>query len=402
MIWVVGVVAFASGCVTSSGDRESVDLGEGQTPEPSADATVKPIKETPENKQLFCPDDIYGRYLADLYRSRNPDRMITTKTKVVRTVGEGKKRRKKASFYSRDQGENEALTYASGIINGPATASFGGSPVQVNEEVAHWINHFTTKGRGTFLRWLSRGEALRESVKPLLRQHGVPAEIFYLAMIESGFNHGAKSHAKAVGTWQFMKGTAKLYGLRMDRYVDERRDPVKATVAAASYLRDLHAEFGDWNLAMAAYNAGPGRIAGALRKSGAGDYWSLVETAKIPLETKQYVPKVMAAMILATNAGKYGFSVVSDKQDSMPETTVNITTSTKLRKLASTLGVSVEQIKRWNPELVGDATPPQEPGSAGYPLRLPPKYVALLKRGDSGDLNVSVTKNKAESLVVME
>lgn len=323
--------------------------------------------------QGFCADDLYGQYLISQYRIQNPERMQIRKTKVIQKVGKGKKTRKKVVTYSKNTGEYEALLYASEVMNGKTASYYGAIPVHVNEEVYYWVHYFKTSGRKLFLNWLMRGEALRQSVQPVLQDHGIPIEFFYLAMIESGFNHGARSTAKAEGTWQFMKGTAKLYGLKINRMIDERRDPIKSTIAAATYLKDLYAELGDWYLAMAAYNAGPGRIKGAMRRTGLDNYWSLAATPHMPHETKQYVPKLLAALLLASNAKSHGFDVTPLQQYFLPDTQVLVKAPVRLNDLAARLGISVHMIKRWNPELIGSVTPPPTDGE-GYPLRLPALY----------------------------
>ena len=187
-------------------------------------------------------------------------------------------------------------------------------PHEFNEKVATWIQFFSQKDRERFQLFLDRGEPYREAVENILEENKVPADLFYLGLIESGFNFRASSRVKAVGVWQFMKSTGKMYGLGVDSYVDERRDPIRATEAAARYLRDLYREFGSWYLAMAAYNAGPGRIRSSIRRAGTNDFWELVEKKKLPRETMEYIPKYLAARYIGENPELFAFYVNEEKK----------------------------------------------------------------------------------------
>jgi membrane-bound lytic murein transglycosylase D len=175
-----------------------------------------------------------------------------------------------------------------------------------------------------------------------------------------------------------MKATAQIYGLKLNHWVDERRDPVKSTIAAARYLKDMYVKFGDWYLAMASYNAGPGKISRAIRKTGSRDFWKISQTNYLKAETKHYVPKVLAAAILASNPQAHGFDVTPDPQDRPPNGQVFLTRPLKLDDLATKLQVPSKQITKWNPELLRDITPPINIARGeSYPLRLP---IELLER----------------------
>jgi membrane-bound lytic murein transglycosylase D len=187
-------------------------------------------------------------------------------------------------------------------------------PFEFNQKVAAWVEYFSQKDRERFQRFFDRGEPYREVIQNILEENRVPTDLYYLGMIESGFNAHAKSSAKAVGVWQFMKATGKLYGLRSDTYVDQRRDPIRATEAAAKMLRDLYRDFHSWYLAMAAYNAGPGRIRSAIRKAKTNDFWELVEKKKLPRETMEYVPKFLAARYIGENPELFGFYINEEKK----------------------------------------------------------------------------------------
>jgi membrane-bound lytic murein transglycosylase D len=187
-------------------------------------------------------------------------------------------------------------------------------PFEFNQSVAKWIEYFSQKDRERFQRFFDRGEPYREVIQNILEENRVPTDLYYLGMIESGFNAHAKSSAKAVGVWQFMRATGKLYGLASDAYVDQRRDPIRATEAAAKMLRDLHRQFDSWYLAMAAYNAGPGRIRGAIRRARTRDFWELVEKNRLPRETMDYVPKFLAARYIGENPELFGFFINEEKK----------------------------------------------------------------------------------------
>ncbi len=180
-------------------------------------------------------------------------------------------------------------------------------PLVHNKQVETYLKLFQGKQRKQFTKWLERSGKYAPVLAQELRKANLPTDLLYLAMIESGFNQRAYSRARAVGLWQFMGATAKQYGLRIDRYVDERRDVEKSTRAAVAYLSDLYEEFGDWHLAVAAYNAGPGRIRKGLRKYKTDNFWDLAQHRHLRLETKRYVPKLIAAIMIAKSPEKYGF-----------------------------------------------------------------------------------------------
>jgi membrane-bound lytic murein transglycosylase D len=257
----------------------------------------------------------------------------------------------------------------------------GAIPIVVNDKVDFWVHYFKTSGRAMFMRWLVRGETQKKLVKPILQDSGVPMEFFYLAMIESGLSNSANSRARAIGTWQFMKGTAKLYGLKINHWVDERRDPVKSTIAAARYLKDLYLDLGDWHLAMAAYNAGPGRVHRAMKLNGNSDFWHLCDTRDLAKETKEYVPKVLAAIMLAADPEAHGFRVSSNDEVDPADTTVTIKHPVRLTDLAQKLGVPLRTLKRWNPELLRNVTPPAK---NGYALRLSSAYASRFPQLEPG------------------
>ncbi len=302
----------------------------------------------------LCHDGIVADYLIKKFRKDNP--ISKAETKAIN------KRRRYAGTI-----DTKALAHARDILVGPAAPYFGAIPVVVNSEVDFWIQYYKTSGKRQFMQWLVRGESFKQVLQPILQENGLPPEFFYMAMIESGFNNGAFSRAKATGTWQFMKGTAKTYGLRIDHWVDERRDPVKSSVAAASFLRDLYRDLGDWNLAMAAYNAGPGKVRRAIKATGTRNFWDIANTRHLAKETQQYVPKILAAILLAANPKIHGFDYQQSAAQDMPIDKVILTNPVRLDEVASQLNISLATIQSWNPEIIRNVTPPRKDG---YALRL--------------------------------
>lgn len=180
-------------------------------------------------------------------------------------------------------------------------------PVTVNSSVEKWIDYFTGRGRKHMMKYLERSEHFIPFIHPLLRQYGLPEDLVYLAMIESGFNNTARSTAKAVGPWQFIPATGKRYGLSVNWWVDERRDTRKSTLSAAAYLKDLYEMFHSWELAAASYNAGEAKLARAIRRYGTADFWALTRHRFLRPETRDYVPKIIAAALIGKNRTQFGF-----------------------------------------------------------------------------------------------
>ena len=191
-------------------------------------------------------------------------------------------------------------------------------PLMMTDQVAGYINYFSNRGRGTLERALARSGQYDEMIRRTLKQEGVPQDLIYLAQAESGFHPLAVSRAGARGIWQFMASRAKGYGLERNWWMDERQDPEKATRAAAHHLHDLYNQFGDWYLAMAAYNSGPGTVQSAVKRTGYADFWELYRRNVLPKETRNYVPIILAVTIMAKNPEQYGLSsVVKEQADSL-------------------------------------------------------------------------------------
>ncbi len=240
-------------------------------------------------------------------------------------------------------------------------------PVIVNKQVEFYIDQFQGRQRKNFARWLSRSGQYQSVIEKELEKAGLPKDLVFLAMIESGFNPTAYSRAHAAGLWQFISGTGKRYGLRINKWVDERREPDKATLAAIKYLSCLYEEFGDWYLAVAAYNAGEGRIGRAIRKYQTRDFWEIAGHRHLSLETKRYVPKLLAAIIIGRNPEKYGFTDI-DYQPPRKFDLISIPPGTDLSAIAVSASTTVKELRTLNTELRKDQTPP---GNEAYTLRIP-------------------------------
>lgn len=240
-------------------------------------------------------------------------------------------------------------------------------PLMLTDQVAGFINYFsTTRGHETLQHALERGGRYREMIEGTLRQEGVPQELIYLAQAESGFHPLALSRVGARGMWQFMSGRARGYGLHRTLWVDERQDPEKSTRAAAHHLKDLYNQFGDWYLAMAAYNSGPGTVQSAVKRTGYADFWELYRRNVLPKETRNYVPIILAVTIMAKNPAQYGLDDIVPEQP-VPYDAVKIDYSVDLRLVAQCIDVSPATLQDLNPSLLRLTTPKDE----SFELRLP-------------------------------
>jgi len=240
-------------------------------------------------------------------------------------------------------------------------------PVTINKQVNFYLDQFQNKQKKHFKRWLERSTKYLPAIRHELRVAGLPQDLAYLAMIESGYNPSAYSHAHAAGLWQFIRGTGRNYGLRIDSWVDERREPEKATKAAVAYLGALYERFGDWQLAVAGYNAGEGKIERAIKKYKSRDFWELAKHRYLRLETKRYVPKLIAAIIIARNPEQYGFTDIAYQQPVQYDL-IKVPARTDLRAIAVSGSTTVKELRKLNNELRKNQTPPS---SGSYQLKIP-------------------------------
>ena len=240
-------------------------------------------------------------------------------------------------------------------------------PVVLNKQVNYYLELFQGKQRNDFARWLARSSRYVPAIEKELIKAGLPRDLAFLAMIESGYNPSAVSCAGAGGLWQFMPATGRQYNLTINSWVDERREPEKATQAAIRYLSRLYRQFNDWHLAVAAYNTGEGKIEQAIKAENTSDFWELAASEGIYLETKRYVPKLIAAIIIARNPAAYGFDNI-EFQPAHRYEVVHVPGSTDLAAVASTANTSVKHLRTLNNELLKNHTPPLD---KKYALRVP-------------------------------
>ena len=239
-------------------------------------------------------------------------------------------------------------------------------PLMINEYVAGYINYFSTHGRSVFEGAFVRSGRYRDMIQRIFKEEGIPQDLIYLAQAESGFKPLALSRARARGMWQFMASRGVGYGLRRSWWVDDRQDPEKATRAAARHLKDLYNQFGDWYLAMAAYNSGPGNVQQAVRRTGYADFWELYKRNVLPAETKNYVPIILAMTIMSKNPAQYGLDAMQP-DPAMKYDVVKVDYPVDLRLVAECVDVPVEQMIDLNPSLLRRTTPKDQP----FELRLP-------------------------------
>jgi membrane-bound lytic murein transglycosylase D len=258
----------------------------------------------------------------------------------------------------------DAVVEAHKAVPGPR-AHLSPYPLVMNDQVRFFLERFTGDRREIVGLWINRAGRYLGMIRDVLRRNGLPEDLAFTAMIESGFNPVAVSRAGAKGMWQFMAATARRYGLRVDQWVDERLDPERATGAAAAYFRDLHAIFGSWTLAQAAYNAGEMKVINALRASGSKDFWPLTQTSLLRRETKDFVPQIQAAVMIGRDPTRYGFDVKDPEPSSIER--VEVPPATDLRRLSAAAGMSSDTLSTLNPALVKGVTPPGVP----WGIRIP-------------------------------
>ena len=229
-------------------------------------------------------------------------------------------------------------------------------PLMMTDQVAGFISYFSGRGRGVFERAYARSGRYHDMIVSTLKEEGVPQDLIYLAQAESGFHPLAVSRVGARGIWQFMASRGRGYGLNHNMWVDDRQDPEMSTRAAARHLKDLYNQFGDWYLAMAAYNSGPGRVQAAVKRTGYADFWELYRRDVLPKETRNYVPIIMAMTIMTKNPSQYGLTNVEMERPAKYDT-VTINYPVDLRLVAQCIGSTQDQLQDLNPSLLRVTTP---------------------------------------------
>ena len=267
-------------------------------------------------------------------------------------------------------------------------------PVVSNKQVDMYLKLFQGKQRKQFGRWLAKSGKYQELMHKELLKAGLPTDLMYLSMIESGYYELAYSRSRAVGLWQFMKATGRQYHLKVDKYVDERRDPVKSTKAAVAYLSDLYKEFGDWHLAVAAYHGGPGKVRHGLRKHKVDNFWDLASKKHLRLETKRYVPKLIAALVIAKDPEKYGFSNIV-YQHPLEFDTITVGPNMTLSAIALISDSSEKQVKSLNHELKQGRTPAN---LARYKVKIPTHTKAIAQKNMSRLHSIASTGYKTHKI----
>jgi membrane-bound lytic murein transglycosylase D len=255
-------------------------------------------------------------------------------------------------------------------------------PITINSRVLSFVKAFRTVRRENIRRALNRSVQYIDEFKRIFRQYGIPEDLAYLPLIESGFRIHALSRARARGMWQFIASTARMYGLRVDWLVDERRDPFKSAAAAAKYLKDLHQQYGDWYLALAAYNGGTGRVSRAVRRLKTKDFFKIAKYRwLLRRETRNYVPAFLASLIIAKIPGEYGFTLEPEESIFENTKTVQTPSPVSLKEMASLTGVPYNTLKKINPELTHEFTPfDRKYYTVRLPLEIDQSLTAQLKR----------------------
>jgi membrane-bound lytic murein transglycosylase D len=275
----------------------------------------------------------------------------------------------------REEMERDWQTHMMAVMDSIAVNHVVEEEIEIvyNWRTEHWIDYFGGKGRRHYARWLDRTAKYRDIIIPILVENDIPRDLLFLAVIESGLNLNARSRVKATGPWQFMAGTGRLFGLRINWWIDERKDIIASTYAAAHYLKHLHNLFGNWPLALAAYNSGEYRVAYAISKQKTDDYWKL----NLPSQTRWFVPKYMAALAIGRNPDKYGFK--RPNADPLEFDVIRIDKSTDLRVIAKYAGCTYRTIQELNPAMKRWATPPGMVVELKVPIGSGDKVLAALE-----------------------
>ncbi len=262
-------------------------------------------------------------------------------------------------------------------LDEPYVSSYGEIEMDSNNKVTKWINYFQNDGRERMALYLSRSTRYIPMMKNVLREYRLPEDLVYVAMIESGFSPRARSFANAVGYWQFIEGTGRRYGLKVDSYVDERRDPVLSTRSAAEYFKDLYGIFASWHLVLASYNAGEYRVNRSVMRYYTRDFWYLTAKKSLPRETANYVPKFIAAVRISKDPAKYGFNNI-EYQPPLEYDTVKLEFPVSLKKMAEKMGIEYEEMRKLNPRYRGEYVPVGEETVVRVPVGKKEEMTLLL------------------------
>lgn len=303
---------------------------------------------------------------------------------IIGSIGDGELLRSNKKVYRLEGAEELGLL----------TNQLFDIPVTYNRSVKKWIKYFTGRGRKSYRRYAERAGRYAPVLSKILNDEGMPRDLIYLSMAESGFQNHARSWAKAVGPWQFMPYTGKRFGLEVGFYLDERRDPLKATVAASNYLKKLYEMFGSWELAAAGYNAGEGKVKRAIRRYRTKNFWKIAKGRYLKSETKNYVPKIMALAIISKNLSLFGFENIEFKKP-LDFEEITVAQNTDLFKVAEVMELDFSALKRYNPELLRWQTPPH---GGEYMIRVPVGKKTLWEAAPIEEKNVSATDYKTYQL----
>ena len=327
---LLGAISMTGGCAASP---------EPQTAPPRSEPAVAAASDT-------LPDEVVAEAAAS--QGLDVDSVVVAKHETERRIEE---------LDPATQREFSAMfgTDPLGLASHPDNARKYDIPLEMNERVEAWIDYFENRIPERFRLYLERKGRYEEMILAKLRVAGLPEDLLYLSLIESGMNANAYSRARAVGLWQFIRGTARMYGLETSYWVDERRDPEKATDAAIRFLSDLYDEFGSWYLAAAGYNGGPGRVRRGIARTGSDDFWVMSHTLR--RETRNYVPKLIAAAIIGHDPERYGFSGIAKTNPEEYEI-VEVPDATSFDVLAEAAGTDEQTLRLLNAQYLRGVTPP--------------------------------------------
>jgi len=353
---VLAVFVFLlAGCAT--GNHVSMEGPNGSGSASVAEGTFPDAPQDPGSFDAAAPPGGRGTAVKSM-----KTRAIVAHARRAQTVGQEKSRPLPYSLEMRIHDDDDITT----ILSTNYDQSFD-IPIVFNDAVKYYVKWFSEEKKKVFANWLKRSRLYVPIITEILREKDMPEDLVYLAMIESGFNPKAYSTAKASGPWQFIYSTGGRYGLEVDYWVDERRDPEKSTVAAAKYLKDLFDQFGCWYLAAASYNAGEGRIGRLIQKHNTTDFWELYRYNTLPRETRNYIPQLIAAAIIAKDPAKFGFgSITYDPPIRFAK--VAVPAATPIAAIARASSIDMDTVRMYNPEILRGITPP---GKSNYLVKLP-------------------------------